>query len=58
MLNFTPSRFAQEECVWIVTGAEKPEIQKTPPKRGLEFMVVRGGLEPSACGFSVRCSTN
>lgn len=42
MLNFTPSRFAQEECVWIVTGAEKPEIQKTPPKRGLEFMVVRG----------------
>ena len=58
MLNFTPSRFAREECVWIVTRVEKPEIQKTPPKRGLEFMVVRGGLEPSARGFSVRCSTN
>ena len=32
--------------------------RKTPIVGGLAFVVVGGGLEPSARGFSVRCSTN
>ena len=34
------------------------EQEKSPIAGALSFMVVRGGLEPSARGFSVRCSTN
>ena len=34
-------------------------VNENAPRRGaFEFMVVGGGLEPSARGFSVRCSTN
>lgn len=36
--------------------AERKE--KGPADGTLSFMVVGGGLEPSAHGFSVRCSTN
>ncbi len=34
------------------------EKQIGSPQAPVEIMVVGGGLEPSARGFSVRCSTN
>ena len=39
-------------------SGRRPLQSKRPMAGACVFMVVRGGLEPSARGFSVRCSTN
>ena len=63
-LGFVALRAPQKTAHWAVFPSQGSSLcklldnEKGPVAGTLLFMVVRGGLEPSARGFSVRCSTN
>lgn len=51
------SESARNKKAALLNG-KPPYNEKARTKTGFEFVVVGGGLEPSARGFSIRCSTN
>ena len=54
-ISITPLLYAKEP---MRDDRNRRPRNKKRPKALWKFMVVGGGLEPSARGFSVRCSTN